>query len=291
MGCCHHDFSSGNEDKKSSGVSIPCACGHASTLGKKQSLMRVLWAELLCHLPYTVLSVICGFVVISACDFLVLLSGHTTSHVVHGYHMLFHVFHYMHILFAVIGSHIMFMRFSKHYVVGYAVSIFGPMVLCTISDVILPAASGVLLGMPMDMHICFFYPLDFLNMVIFAIIGLCCAYALERERVRQYSLYGIGMHFFHILSSALAALFYMVSFGFEGWVTIMGPMFLFLMLSVIVPCLFSDIIVPVFAARQIEKRSITKTTKKCTSTYQSESAINDQIGVSQNGERHNKEES
>ena len=256
MGCCSHHMPDLPEGKKGpSRVEIPCACGCVNELSSKQGFARVLWSELLCHLPYTVLSVICGFIIVSAFDFLVMLSGRSSFDVMHGYHVLFHVFHYIHILFAVIGSHLMFMRFSKHRVIGYIVSIFGPMFLCTISDVLLPAASGVLLGMRMDVHICFFYPVDFLNMVIFACIGLGCAYALERERVRQFSLYGMGMHCAHIFTSALAALFYMVSFGFEGWVTIMGPMFLFLMLSVITPCLLSDIIVPLFAARQIEKRT------------------------------------
>ena len=73
-------------------------------------------------------------------------------------------------------------------------------------------------------------------------IRLCC------------ELFSLGSHFIHILISSLAALFYMVSHGFDNWYPSMGILFLFLVVAIVIPCTFSDVVVPMYwAGRNNEK--------------------------------------
>jgi len=227
-----------------------CSIDTESTRNQKVSLQR-MYQEVLCHVPYTVLSIILSIVILSFMYFNEMLSGDEYN-VVYAYHVLFHVFHYIHILFAVIGTYLMFTRFCTKAVWSIIVSLFVPAVFCTLSDAILPAVAGTLLGVEMDMHICFFYLDDFFNMVIFLCVGLLCAYALKKKQQTQMMSLGIGMHFCHIFASSLAALFYMVSYGFDGWVDALGMLFVYLIFCVMIPCIMSDLVVPIYLACKLE---------------------------------------
>lgn len=221
-----------------------------STNLKKVSL-KLVYQEVLCHLPFTVLSIILSIVILSFMYFNEMLSS-AEYNVVYAYHVLFHVFHYIHILFAVIGTYLMFIRFCSRKIWAIVISLLVPAIFCTFSDAILPAVAGTLLGVEMDMHICFFYRDDLFNMIIFLLVGLLCAYALKKKQNTQASFLSFGMHFCHIFASSLAALFYMVSYGFDGWVDALGMLFVYLIFCVMIPCVMSDLVVPLYLARKLE---------------------------------------
>ncbi len=206
--------------------------------------------ELLHHFPYAVFSVAIGFVVLALVSVIGLGLTADAQVMRSGYHVLFHSFHYLHLVFAVTGTCITFLRFSSSLLRCIAVSLLAPALFCTLSDVALPALVGQLLGGEMDVHICFFSPRDLLNTLPFMGAGLLAGFSIAGHYRPFLNIVSMGAHFAHILISSLAAIFYMVSNGFEEWFTMMGPLFFLLILAVVVPCTISDVIVPMYFARR-----------------------------------------
>lgn len=213
----------------------------------------LLHEELLCHFPYAAFSVAIGFVVLSIMHFVGFAI--TDAHIMRkGYHILFHSFHYLHLVFAVTGTLVTFSRFSSRLGLGILISLISPAFFCTLSDVALPTLVGNMLGVSMHMHICFFKFHDCINLIPFMIVGLLCGLALRRHHEASLGFFSLGSHFVHILISSLAALFYMVSYGFTAWPHSMGLLFFLLVLAVVVPCTISDIVVPMYFARKPLKK-------------------------------------
>lgn len=213
-------------------------CGH-----KPHSL----WEELICHVPYAGFSIAIGFVFLSVINFF----GQTSlsAQALHvGYHVLFHSFHYLHVVVAVAGAIVTFARFSRKIGLGVViVSVIAPL-FCTLSDVVLPALAGRLLGVSMPMHICFLNAHDALNWYAFMIVGIICGAALVNNRASAKT-FSLTFHFFHILISSMASIFYMVGHGLENWYEVMGGLYLFLFIAVVLPCTLSDVVIPFFCAR------------------------------------------
>ncbi len=206
--------------------------------------------EILHHTPYAIFSVALGLIILSFLDFI--SRGFANTHDLHGgYHMMFHSFHFLHIVFAATGTLLTYLRFSKNSLHGFIVGLFCPAFFCILSDGVLPYYAGKLLGVEMEFHICFISELR--NVVPFLLIGMLNGYVLSKHSSNVRSFFYICSHFLHVLVSALAALFYLVSHGLENWYPAMGFMFVFLVLAVVIPCTLSDVVVPMYFARRKEK--------------------------------------
>ena len=205
--------------------------------------------ELMHHLPYAIFSVAVGMIILSLLDY---TSGITSLGQVarrdacSGYHMLFHSFHFLHILFAATGTIITFSRFSRSFGKALIVGIVSPMIFCILSDVLLPYLAGRMLGIDMELHICFHRELT--NVVPFLAVGVLNGLVLRKHHSAMLPVFSLGSHVAHILISSLAGLFYMVSHGFSNWYPQMGIVFLFLVVAVVVPCTLSDVLVPMYWA-------------------------------------------
>jgi len=211
-----------------------------------QSHETSILSEIGCHLPWATFSIALGFVLLSILHFGSLSISRATA--AHGYHILFHSFHYLHIVYAVVGTFVTFSRFSSAVMRGVILSIISPSFFCTLSDVALPTLAGNVLGVKMDMHICFISELH--NIVPLLLIGLITGLALRAHHEASLGFFSLGSHFVHILISSLASLFYMVSYGFTNWHESMGLLFFFLIIAVVVPCTLSDVVVPWYFARK-----------------------------------------
>jgi hypothetical protein len=215
--------------------------------------------ELMHHLPYAIFSVALGMVILSLLDYTSSTSslgftqahGHAHGHThgnggCQGYHLLFHSFHFLHILFAATGTVITFSRFSKNKLKALIVGTVSPAFFCMLSDVLLPYVAGRMLGVNMELHICFYRELH--NIVPFLAVGLLNGMVLRSHHTSMLRMFSLGSHFVHILISSLASLFYMVSHGLHNWYPQMGYVFLFLVIAIVIPCTFSDVIVPMYFA-------------------------------------------
>lgn len=229
----HHDHSKHSHD------------GHIGSLRQ----------ELMCHFPYAAFSLALGFTVLSLIHLLTGTGYHSSRELAQSYHILFHSFHYLHLIFAVTGTCIMFFRFSKNVIGGILVSLIAPAIFCTLSDVALPALAGNLLGVNMPVHVCFTHLPDLINLLPFMLVGLLNGWMIRQHSESSMGFISLASHFIHILISSLAALFYMVSYGFTYWHHMMGILLIFLLVAVVIPCTLSDIVVPMYFARRKAKRS------------------------------------
>jgi hypothetical protein len=205
--------------------------------------------ELMHHLPYAIFSVALGMIVLSLLDYSSSMNsiGHEArAEACSGYHLLFHSFHFLHILFAATGTIITFSRFSRSLPKALLVGTISPVIFCMLSDVLLPYLAGRLLGVDMELHICFHRELA--NVVPFLGVGIVNGLILRAHHSSMLSIFSLGSHFVHILISSLAGLFYMVSHGFDNWYPQMGLVFLFLVVAIVIPCTFSDVLIPMYWA-------------------------------------------
>lgn len=210
---------------------------------------HVLRQELLCHFPYATFSVAISFVLLGLLEFMgtgLLLSAHQLQG---GYHRLFHVLHYVHILFATAGTMMACARFSQGAIKSLLISFISPAIFCTLSDIALPTLAGKLLGMNVHLHICFFCSEGIVNVLPLMLIGLSTGYAIAFHNRSELHILSLRSHFVHILISSLAASCYVMSFGFHEWQDVMGLLFCLLVVSVVLPCTISDVVVPMYSAQ------------------------------------------
>ncbi|MEX0939821.1 MAG: hypothetical protein WDZ41_00500 [Candidatus Babeliales bacterium] len=203
--------------------------------------------ELICHLPYAIFSVAVGLIILSFMTVFGLSNVDQNHSHCGGLHALFHSFHFLHIVFATSGSIVMFSRFSNNIVKGFVVSLASALFFCTLSDIILPYLAGRILGVSMHFHICLVSEIN--NVIPFLGIGLLNGLVMSKHKSSVKGFFSILIHFSHILTSSLASLFYIIAEGYTNWYQNMGLLFILLVIAVVIPCTFADVIVPVFFAR------------------------------------------
>ena len=202
---------------------------------------HTIYTELMCHLPYAI------FAVAGALSLLSIMNYVSTNTDLHAADTLFHSFHFMHIIFAATGTVLTFLRFSNSVPKAIAIGLISPTFFCVLSDAILPYVCGRLLGVHMHFHICFWSELY--NVLPFLFVGILNGFVLSKHHGSRQTLYALSSHALHIIISSLASVFYLVSHGFADWQTQIGLVFLSLIVAVVVPCTFSDVVVPMMVAR------------------------------------------
>lgn len=207
---------------------------------------HTLKEELLCHLPYAIFSVAFSMIILS------FLTNTGLDH--NAFHQLFHNFHFLHILFAGTGAVLVFRKYSQNIPAALAVGVAVPAVFCTLSDALLPYIGGVYIGLDMHFHWCFISHLD--KIIPFLAVGILNGFVMAGHHSSRQLLYSAGSHFVHIFISSMAAMLYLVSFGFDDWHNQIGFVFLYLIVAVLIPCTLSDVVVPmIFANSRFSKES------------------------------------
>jgi len=231
------------------------ACG-GSHDNKNFTIWQSFHHELLHHFPYATMSVALALMLLTMIsvffnvgaehDVISSCCGETGSHT-SSFDILFHSFHFVHILFATSGTILTFRRYSDKMMVGLLVGTLSSMVFCTLSDILLPYAAGRILGIDMDLHICFSSELA--NILPFLGVGLLNGWIMSQLvefRTRDNSLL---LHFLHTFISAMASIFYAVGHGLSDFYTNFGMFFLLMIVAVIIPCTLSDVVAPIFFAK------------------------------------------
>lgn len=233
-----------------------CASSHDF---EKQTIWQSFYHELLHHFPYATLSVALALMVLSLMNVFfhdgiasiaIACSDHGCCHT-SGLDILFHSFHFIHILFATSGTLVTFRRYSDKMIVGLSVGILSSMVFCTLSDVLLPYAAGRMLGIEMDLHICFVSELS--NILPFLFVGLFNGWVMTQLPEFRTQTNSLFLHFLHTFISAMASIFYAVGHGLSDFQNYFGMFYLLMVVAVIIPCTLSDVIAPIFFARFVSK--------------------------------------
>ncbi|HUU11554.1 MAG TPA: hypothetical protein VM431_13590 [Phycisphaerae bacterium] len=202
--------------------------------------MRLAWRqlpdELFSHLPFSIFSTVGGMALVAILTFIG--EPFYKEGLGDAFHELFHIFHPIHMLFSATATTAMFWRYERHWLKASIVGLLGAVLVCGASDILIPYVSGFLLGAPMHLHICV---IEHPALVLpFAVVGVVTG-ILSADYITRATFFS---HSAHVLVSSAASLLYMVSYGLEHWVHDAGWVFIFVVLAVMIPCCFSDIVFP-----------------------------------------------
>jgi len=186
--------------------------------------------ELVHHVPFTAAGAVSGIIIM-----VIIVFGNVPSHISH---TVFYTLHPLHVVVSALATSAMYKKYSHGKIwavilVGY----LGSIGIATISDAIIPYLGGALLDIEIELHVPFIEKW-WINLL--ALIGIALGYWKQATKVP---------HFGHVLLSTWASLFYFTAFGIAHWIPLLHFIFLFLFLSVWLPCCLSDIVFPLLFAR------------------------------------------
>ncbi len=159
---------------------------------------------------------------------------------------IFYVLHPLHIVFSAFATSAMYHLHKKKLSLWkwFLISYIGSVGTCTISDSVIPYLSEVLLNMPhREIHLGFVEEWWLVNSV--AVISIAISYFIKMTKIP---------HFLHVLVSTWASLFHIImasgiTLNFVTYITI----FIFLFITVWIPCCLSDIVFPLLFVNPDEK--------------------------------------
>lgn len=203
---------------------------------------RRLRAELFSHLPFSIFATIGGMALVTILTFIG--KPFYGENLPGAFRELFHIFHPAHMLFSASATTAMFWRYERRWVKALVVGFLGAILVCGTSDILIPYLSGLLLGAEMHPHICI---IERPGLVLpFAVVGVAAGF-LSSDHIMRATFFS---HAAHVLISSAASLLYLVSFGLQDWIHNAGWVFIFVVLAVMIPCCFSDIVFPLLAVTQ-----------------------------------------
>lgn len=204
---------------------------------KKHGKLRHIIVELGAHLPYSIFGVVIGIMIVGILTFFTTVLNVTHS-LPGAAEELFHIFHPTHILLSALVTTAMFWKHERRFIKTLLIGFVGSILICGLSDILLPYIGGRLLGIKMEFHICILqHPRIILP---FAIIGVAVGFLIPStiERSTEFS------HSMHVLVSSMASILYLISFGIPEWTHVAGEVFLITIVAVMLPCCLSDIVFP-----------------------------------------------
>ena len=176
--------------------------------------------------------------------------GHTHGHTMSGFTVLFHLFHPAHMLFSAAATAAMFWRYERNILKAILVGMTGAIVVCGISDIVMPHLSATIMHKQIAWHVCIIeHPLMVLP---FATIGVLIGIVAASNMAIKSTIFS---HSLHVFTSTMASIFYLIgAFGRLEWINDIGIIFFFICLAVMIPCCLSDIVYPLLftkRARQV----------------------------------------
>ncbi len=210
---------------------------------KKDNKAKYILVELAHHLPYSIIGAMIALILMGVLTFFAVLMK-AENLLPKATREFFHILHPVHILFSSVATTAMFWKHEKNIVKAVTIGFFGSILICGISDIILPFLGGIIFGANMIMHVCIIQkPLLILP---FAIVGVLAGLLVTKsvEHSTEYS------HSAHVLISSLASISYLLAYGLQDWIHMVGGVFIVTVLAVMVPCCASDIAFPLYCVNK-----------------------------------------
>lgn len=182
-------------------------------------------SEFLAHLPITLIATLLAYFALKKLT--------ADPNYVPNFKGYFHIFIYLHFLMSAATTSAIYFKHTSKITRSLLIGITGSAIFCSIADILLPYTSGFLLGYKIKFHFCLFEDIASIFIIVGALIGFLL--------FRFFLFITYVTHPLHILSSVLAAYFYLVSFG---KVQLEPISILVVILSVLIPCTFSDFVYP-----------------------------------------------
>lgn len=197
---------------------------------------REILAELREHLPYTLFAALVGVGLMSFMSFEAALAGRQVL-LPQASRGMFHAIHFSHLFVSAIVTTAMFWRHERLVLKTALVGFFGTVLPCGMSDAVFPYAGGLLLGVPMEFHLCVVeHPVLVLPFVFAGVAVGFCLPPVQRSTIFSHTV--------HVILSSTATMLYLVSFGIADWIRFAAAVFFLLVAAVMVPCCSSDIVFP-----------------------------------------------
>ena len=206
-------------------------------------ILRCIGHELVEHAPFTAVGAVAGIIVMVIIHF-----SNAPREVSHA---LFYTLHPLHIVLSALVTTSLYRLHHKRVklwltiIIGYT----GSVGIATLSDIIIPYLGGDVLNIPWELELPFMETarMPFIGIPKWivvnaaAVIGMAIGYWKPTTRLP---------HMGHVLLSTWASLFSFTAFGIANWIPLLPFVFLFLFLSVWVPCCVSDIVYPLLWVRE-----------------------------------------
>jgi hypothetical protein len=198
--------------------------------------------ELVEHAPFTALGAVAGIIVM-----VIIYFTNTPREISKS---LFYTLHPLHVVLSALATTAMYrlhhtrVKLWATILIGYT----GSVGIATLSDIVIPYLGGSTLHIPMEFHLPFLETekMPFIGIEKWivvnaaAFIGMALAYWKPNTRFP---------HMGHVLLSTWASLFSFTAFGIANWLPLLPFIFVFLFLSVWLPCCISDIVYPLLWVR------------------------------------------
>lgn len=192
--------------------------------------------ELFEHLPFTAFGVCLSIALVAIIQSF--MSG-TKDEVHHQMENFFYIFHALHIFLSALTSTAISLKVGRNIMRAAMISAFTTVPFCVLSDVLMPFLGSFLFKMPVEFHMSATEePAIVFSFLVFGILSGI----ISERKIGKVSYFSHGTH---VLLSSFATLFYIVGYGADNWIRMLGQVFVITFLSDIIPCCMSDIIFPV----------------------------------------------
>ncbi len=212
-------------------------------------MLRKILNELKEHIPFTAMGAISGIII------MVILVVTDVPHRVS--HDAFHVLHPLHVILSALTTTAMFRKFNpKNIWAAVIIGYLGSIGIATLSDAVIPYIGGVLLDIEIEFHIPFIEneKMHFLGIETWILINSAAILGIIIGYLKSTTKFP---HLGHVFLSTWASLFYFTAFGVTDWLPRLPLVFLFLFMSVWLPCCISDIVFPLlFTGKKLSHQHI-----------------------------------
>jgi len=184
------------------------------------------------HLPFTILGMVFGLIVVAvgSYSFRLILTEES-----------FHFTHFIHIFFSAAAAAALMTYYESSYGRSVIIGMISSIILCSLSDTVIPYWGAQMMGKHPHFHLCVAeHPLIvFLIALIGTNIGLIWLKGFEH--CSKWN------HLFHIFVSSAASGIYLFSFSQAFAAKEVVGILIILFIAIFVPCLVSDVVVPLMA--------------------------------------------
>ncbi len=152
---------------------------------------------------------------------------------------IFYVLHPLRIVLSALVTTAMYRRYRGSVAMAVGIGFVGSIAIGSISDIFFPYIGGVLLGLPITLHISLIEHTWLITLS--ALAGIAIGLSWSRTKVP---------HAGHVLTSTYASLFYLTTFVAPAdWLPLLPLIFPILFVAVWIPCCVSDIVFPLLFVR------------------------------------------
>jgi len=200
-------------------------------------MLKRIGLELLHHIPFTAVGAVAGIIVM-----VIIYFANAPREISNS---LFYTLHPLHVILSALVTASMYRMHNKNrklwatILIGYT----GSIGIATLSDIVIPYLGGGILNIPMEFHLPFIETakMPFFGIPKWIIVNAAAVIGIAVAVWKPNTKFP---HMGHVLLSTWASLFSFIAFGVADWIPLLPFIFVFLFLSVWLPCCVSDIVFP-----------------------------------------------